>query len=364
MLFAQKNQFSLTAKSCWSLFSCNKCEYRIRCGLHNRLEQIIFSVGLTLAFYCSTFSYTSEILTENPLTKSSSEAARNVPFRKRAFDFDGDRKVDFSVYRPSNGTWYIWNSGSNTVSTVQFGIATDKPVPADYDGDRKADIAVWRPSEGTWYVIRSSTGSIYTVNWGLSEDIPNPNDYDGDGKDDITIYRPSEGHWYVLKSSNSDLLEIAFGGADGDRPLAADYDGDQKADVSIWNPNTLNWGYLSSIDSSVNTYNTHFLFRYIIPIDTDGDRKIDRTYKALLTDQPFAPIWGVWSGGFFRWAYLGADGDIPTAADFDGDGIEELAVFRPSDGSWWSLQTIYPGSLSIVHFGTAGDIPIPSVYFR
>jgi hypothetical protein len=33
----------------------------------------------------------------------------------------------------------------------------DKPVPADYDGDGKADATVWRPSEGNWY-LRPSSG--------------------------------------------------------------------------------------------------------------------------------------------------------------------------------------------------------------
>jgi hypothetical protein len=41
------------------------------------------------------------------------------------------------------------------------------PVPGDYNGDRRTDFAVWRPSNGTWFVR-----GIATVQWGLSTDKP------------------------------------------------------------------------------------------------------------------------------------------------------------------------------------------------
>jgi hypothetical protein len=53
-----------------------------------------------------------------------------------------------AVYRPSNGTWYLWNWISQRFSAVQFGIAPDKPIPADYDGDGKTDLAVFRNGTG------------------------------------------------------------------------------------------------------------------------------------------------------------------------------------------------------------------------
>lgn len=136
-----------------------------------------------------------------------------------ATDFDGDGTADLSVFRPSQGLWFVLNSGSGTVSITQFGLDGDIPIDADFDGDRRNDIAVFRPSSGTWFVMNSSNGNTSAVQFGLAGDKPVAGDYDKDGRSDIAVWRPSIGDYFVIKSSNGQATEVHWG-SPGDIPIA------------------------------------------------------------------------------------------------------------------------------------------------
>lgn len=136
-------------------------------------------------------------------------------------DFDGDGVSDLSVFRPSSGTWFILNSGSNTVTTIPFGSNGDIPIDGDFDGDQRADACIYRPSTGVWFFLRSSNGTALGAQFGgMPGDKPVPADYDKDGKTDIAFWRPSTGNYFVLRSS--DGFSTFFGapfGINGDIPL-------------------------------------------------------------------------------------------------------------------------------------------------
>jgi hypothetical protein len=134
-------------------------------------------------------------------------------------DFDGDGIPDLSIFRPSNGDWFVVNSGSNTISSVQFGQDGDLPVNGDFDGDKLSDVAIFRPSTGTWFFLMSSNiGQLVQVNFGLDGDIPVPGNYNHTGRTDIAVWRPSVGDYFIRNSITGEVKETHFGQL-GDIPI-------------------------------------------------------------------------------------------------------------------------------------------------
>ncbi|MDQ3801512.1 MAG: FG-GAP-like repeat-containing protein [Acidobacteriota bacterium] len=102
----------------------------------------------------------------------------------------------------------------------------------------------------------------------------------------------------------------------------------------------------------------------IAPGDYDGDG-----YQDLAV---FRPATGEW---ITRKIYLnacapmdcvetvqfGANGDIPAPGDYDGDGKFDRAVFRPSGGDWYILFSS-TGGYTGFHFGRNGDKPVTGDY--
>lgn len=59
----------------------------------------------------------------------------------------------------------------------------------------------------------------------------------------------------------------------------------------------------------------------------------------------------------------GMNGDIPVPADYDRDGRTDFAVWRPSTGDWWIINSSTAG-VTHQQWGQYGDIPVPADYDR
>jgi uncharacterized delta-60 repeat protein len=93
--------------------------------------------------------------------------------------------------------------------------------------------------------------------------------------------------------------------------------------------------------------------------DFDGDGLGDATV--------FRPSQATWftlnSGdGTVSINQFGVNGDLPVDGDFDGDGRADLAIFRPSDGGWFVQRSSNPTSFITVSFGRNGDRPVAGDY--
>lgn len=289
--------------------------------------------------------------------------------RPTMFDFDGDGKADISVFRPSNGFWHIMKS-SGGFSSIQWGQKTDELVPGDYDGDGKTDVAVYRgiADNYNWYIRRSSDTTLFARSWGIDQGYggvtPVPGDYDGDGKTDLTVqilddFVGAQPYFKILQSSTNTRTDRAW--RIGISAPPADFDGDGKTDLtSIDNfGNSAFWTILQSTNGARRGVQFGLSTDKFVPADYDGDGKADIAI--------YRPSDGTWyrfnsSDDSFSAVRFGAAEDKPVPADYDGDGRTDIAVFRPSNGTWY-LQQSKEGFAAGV-FGFGDDIPIPNVYIR
>ena len=78
----------------------------------------------------------------------------------------------------------------------------------------------------------------------------------------------------------------------------------------------------------------------------------------------FRPSNGSWyvllsSNGQLQSAQFGANGDVPSARDYNGDGKADYAVFRPTGNAWYIAKPIGNPAQNFdsYFFGQNGDGP-------
>ncbi|MCB1246430.1 MAG: N-acetylmuramoyl-L-alanine amidase [Acidimicrobiia bacterium] len=177
-------------------------------------------------------------------------------------------------------------------------------------------VGVVDPTTGIWY-LRDDTGATTSFYYGVPGDTPIVGDWDCDGVDTPGLYRRSDGFVYLRNSNTQGVADVRFFfGNPGDIPIAGDFDGDGCDTVSLYRPSE---GQVYVIDR----------------LGADGTGLGAATTSFL----------------------FGVPGDVPFSGDFDGDGVDSVALHRPSTGSVFVRHDHRTGPAdSAFVFGAGSDL--------
>ncbi len=180
------------------------------------------------------------------------------------------------------------------------------------------------------------------------------NDFDGDGRTDLTVYRNSNNTFYSLSSLNGAFTEKQLGQPGDSVSLTVDFDGDGKSDFSTarYNAEVL-WRILKSSTQTLEEtrWGSSALGDFFAAADYDGDGAFDiAVFRA-----------GVWhiiesSTNTIRYEYFGQAGDVPAPNDFDKDGKADLVVARSESGQRvWYIRRSSDGVFYSIPWGLSSD---------
>jgi hypothetical protein len=313
-------------------------------------------------------------------------------------DFDGDGKTDIAVFdadggcgiiAPSSAYFRYKSSLTGQTVSIQWGNSCHLPVPADYDADDITDTAIFNPygenNEPTnqWWILKSSNNNYYVQMFGNLQQFV-PRDYDGNltaqpatlqlQVDEVDPENPNDdyGQWYFsyLHSNNESTIQQVTGvwtPTSQTRQYAApgDYNGIGFSSPVIFQRDYKEFWVFSDYDSNpVPEDKISLDIDYPTPGDYDGDGRTD--YAGIDDYENPSATNLVWRVKFntgntpepsdlaINW---GVPGDLAVPGDYDGDGKTDIAVFRPSNTTWYIRRSSDSGTTTVV-FGESDDTPL------
>jgi hypothetical protein len=216
------------------------------------------------------------------------------------------------------------NAAGNTNPTATELTIKVTTSPGDYTGVGTAGLALYSPGTGNFMFTHAGTTAVTTLPaFGLANvDVPVSGDFNGDGQTDPAVYRPTDGSWIIDVNSQAtgqfiDRVPTEVAPGPNVTPAQGDFDADGLTDPAVYDL-VGGTGYFVIDHNSVASGST-----------------------ATVT----SVAWGM-------------TGDVPVPGDYAGLGSAQVAVFRPSNGTWYDPNT----AAVVVTPPAAGDVPVPADY--
>jgi hypothetical protein len=249
------------------------------------------------------------------------------------FDSNGNLRPDSPVSdQQINLNGGLYRQSIDPTST------TAKSIVGDWNGDGIIDVGVFDGRTGEWF--RDTNRSIgltvgatdfrnlkpnvipsdNVIRFGVGSDTPVAGDWDGDGIDNLGVVRVQSNRldWFLdtnrVEGWQASDSSISFGVA-GDIPVVGDWNGDRRDDI----------GVVRAERGGLTWY-----------LDSNGIRGWQSNDTVIR---------------------FGTAGDLPVVADWDGNGTDNIGVYRPTAGSngTWYLDK---NGLAGWQGASAGDIEV------
>ncbi|MEM9587909.1 MAG: SdrD B-like domain-containing protein, partial [Planctomycetota bacterium] len=206
---------------------------------------------------------------------------------------------------------------------------------------------------GTNAALRNETELAF----GCDDCVPLTGDFNGDGQDEVAVYHG--GQWFVDLNGNGRWDEGDLWirmGTMLDRPVIGDWDGDGKDDIAIfgrqWERDPQRIRRDPGLPDPDNTHRRDVPALLVASKARKSSESTERMMQRSVQGDLHADV----VDHVFQY---GEQGDTPLAGDWNGDGIDQIAVFR---GGTWLLDhdgdgRRRPGEQSF-QYGRPGDQPV------
>jgi hypothetical protein len=301
--------------------------------------------------------------------------------RKALYDYTGDGRSDYTTLRNTGGgpsgamTWTVIENGAASLPPFVHGIASDFFIDGDFDGDGIGDAVAWRATSGSFLVRRSSRvqDALLEIPLGQSGDDPqHVGDYDGDGVSDATVFRggvvagaPSV---FLIRLSSTGQLRTLTAGENGVFPSGGiDLNGDNRADVGVQSNAGGGMGRFRQFDgnSGFNFLDTTLGTPTDLYVTGNhagnlrGDITVVRGLNSMLNWTTREAISGTAQPTIVHGV---SATDFALTGDYDGDGLDDYAVWRPTalpgQSKFIIRRSTNTAVLLEVFAGENGDYPI------
>jgi subtilisin-like proprotein convertase family protein len=301
-------------------------------------------------------------------------------------DLTGAGRTSYVLVRNTGGgptgaiTWYVKDniasgSSAGAITSFEHGVQSDIFLTGDWDGDGIGDAAVWRAGPAAKFIVRPSShpSHLHTFLYGQTGDDPKHiGDYDGDGLSDFAVYRAGPmsmdpSHTYIHPSHGGPDRAFVTGENGGFPAGGVDYSGDGLADMAIQSNaggnvakfrlyngvtgalfDTINFGTPSDVIEVGNHAGTALsditvirgIAGEIVWTTRDGDTGVGQPSVNFGTSAT----------------------DFPLSGDYDGDGLDDYAFWRPNADpalcKFSIRRSTAPGTPIDIFLGQNGDYPV------